>query len=65
MRCAGIVNGTIPALASPISERAADALYVDTAFKLFSGLASVLEGYAGSADPEKARIYAVWMASSL
>ena len=63
-RCAGLTNGTVQPLASRASEAAADAMYVSTAANLASGLATVLEGYAGSADPQKAAIFAIWQASA-
>ena len=59
-RCAGLLNGTIPSLGSAAAEQAADALYRSTAENLYDGLGAVIGGYAGSADAEKARIYAIW-----
>ena len=64
-RCAGLNNGTIAPLASKASEEAADASYVYSATNLGAGLATVLNGYAGSADPRKALISALWVNSSL
>ena len=63
-RCAGLLNGTIEPLASPVSEAAADALFVATASNLASGLATVLDGYANATDPQQRAIYAVWQASA-
>jgi hypothetical protein len=59
-RCAGLHNGTVVPLASRASEAAADALYVSTPANLYAGIAGVIAGYAGSSDPAKAEIYALW-----
>ena len=61
-RCAGLGNGTLSPLPSRAGQEAANAAYVDTPTKLAAGLAATLEGYKGSPDPVKARIYALWSA---
>jgi hypothetical protein len=63
-RCAGLNNGTIAPLASKASEEAADASYVYSATNLGAGLAAVLDGYVGSADPRKAFIGELWANSN-
>ena len=63
-RCAGLVNGTISPLASPTSEHAADASYVDSAGRIANGLANVLDGYSNSTDPRKQAVYALWSGSA-
>jgi hypothetical protein len=60
-RCALLNNGTLPRLPAPASEQAADALFVATAEGLGAGLVTVLEGYAGSADPDQRAIYNIFM----
>jgi hypothetical protein len=64
-RCAGLGNGTISPLASPVSERAADASYVDSAGRIASGLATALDGYSNSTDPRKQIIFALWAGSNV
>lgn len=61
-RCAMLVNGTLPLLPTLVSQRAADALYVQTSQNLGSGLMTVLSSYAGSNDPDKQRIYNIFTA---
>lgn len=62
-RCAGLTQGTITPLPHRASEVAADAGYVGAAGRLGVGLEATLEGYAGSTDADKAKIYDIWMAS--
>jgi hypothetical protein len=45
------------------SRAAADRSFFDTAAKLCQGLEKVLEAYAGSADPLKKKMFALWVAS--
>jgi hypothetical protein len=61
-RCAGLGNGTVSPLPSRASNAAANAAYVDSPARLAAGLEATLEGYKGSADPSKQRIYAIWSA---
>jgi hypothetical protein len=63
-RCAALVDGSLPPLGNRLSEEAADAGYVRSAGALAAGIAAVLEGYAGSADADQARLYALWAASA-
>ena len=63
-RCAGLNDGSITPLASVASEIASEAAYVASPTNLAAGLATVLQGYAGSSDPDKAAIYTVWVASA-
>jgi hypothetical protein len=63
-RCIGLNTGEIQPLANSESERAANAAYVDTPMKVFSGLSTLLDGYAASADARKLAIYAIWAASA-
>ena len=63
-RCQGLLNRTIAPLASVASQRAADALYQGTAENMFTGLSAVIAAYAGSADADKARIYALWQSAA-
>ena len=63
-RCSGLTAGTIAPLASRGSEQAANALYVSTASNLASGLATVLDAYAGSTDPQRQQIYEIWAATA-
>ena len=62
-RCAGLQSGTILPLANKASEKAADDLYVSTPMNLYAGLSTVIASYAGSPDPAKATIYALWNAA--
>ncbi len=48
----------------PASEAAADKLYLSTAAKLCDGLEKLLNGWHGSNDPRRHRIYGLWSASS-
>lgn len=60
-RCEGLQNKTITPLASVASQRAADALYQSTGANMYGGLNTVISAYAGATDPDKARIYALWV----
>jgi len=63
-RCAGLHAGTVQPLADKASERAADELYAATPAGLYAGLSAVVEAYAGSPDPARAEIYALWNAAA-
>ncbi|MFA6240525.1 MAG: LamG-like jellyroll fold domain-containing protein [Candidatus Hydrogenedentales bacterium] len=41
-------------------QSAANQLYVDTALKICQGLDRVMQSYKDSADPDKAKLYALW-----
>jgi hypothetical protein len=53
-------EGKLPQLPEP-SQAAADKCYVDTAIKLCDGLENVIKSYSDSDDPEKKRIYELWV----
>jgi hypothetical protein len=53
-------EGGMKPLASPISQAAADQLYVDTAAKLANGLSHVLAANADSSDPRKQTLGRLW-----
>lgn len=55
-----LAQGQLKPLANPVSERAADRLYLDTARKLTAGLERVLEAYGQSVDPRKQRLATLW-----
>ncbi len=59
-RLALLANGPLKPLAEPVSEMAADFLYLDTARKLTDGLVRVLEAYGTSADARRQQIAALW-----
>jgi hypothetical protein len=61
VRCALLNNGTLPQLPSIASQKAADALFVNTAVNLAQGLTTVVMGYAGSADPTRREIYQLFV----
>ena len=61
IRCAGLINGTVPLLPTRASEAAADAAYVVSASRLYVGLNVTLLSYAASTDPQKRLILDIWL----
>ncbi len=59
-----LAGRTLEPLADPVSQAAADRLYLDAAEKLSEGLARVLDAYAPATDPRKQRIARLWALSA-
>ena len=53
-------QGVLNDLPEQASQSAADQSYTDTAAKLYQGLATTLDAYAGSQDPGKRQIHSLW-----
>jgi len=63
-RCEGLTNGTISPLVNRASETAASSAYLATTNSLATGLEGVLNGYNGTQDAVKARIFSIWQSCS-
>ncbi|MHC4445947.1 MAG: hypothetical protein ACYTA5_25410 [Planctomycetota bacterium] len=54
-----LAEGKIIPLPEP-SQSAADKMYIDTADKLYNGIAKIVKNYNNSEDPQKKRIWKLW-----
>lgn len=63
-RLSRLGQGTLKPLANPVSQAAADELYLDTTRKLMDGLAKVLAGDETSTEPVKRQMARWWQKSA-